>query len=66
MNNNFYRKKEQDELEWERCTPYEKTVNPHDVIVDRDWNSSTPGFWQHKNKTKEEIKDDIISQIRSL
>ena len=51
--NEFYQRYSDGELESKSISSYEETVNPHNIIGDRDWNPDHPHFWTHHNNTKE-------------
>lgn len=49
----FYRKRKEGKLDWERCDEYTVTVDPNDIILDEQWNGDYPGFWNHHGGSKE-------------
>ena len=57
----FYEKSQSGELKWERRSATEETVDPNDIIVDRDWNTETPQFWNHHGRDK----DDYLEYVSS-
>ena len=59
--NEFYQRYSDGELESKSISSYEETVNPHDIIEDRDWNPDHPQFWTHHNNTKESYLNRVGS-----
>jgi hypothetical protein len=57
----FYKKQQSGEITRERCSPEEKTVDPQDIIPDKDWNSDSKDFWSHHGLSKEEYMDYVKS-----
>ena len=57
----FYEKSKSGELKWERRQSKEETVNPKNIIVDKDWNSDHSQFWTHHGRSKDEYFDYMRS-----
>lgn len=57
----FEQKQKSGELQWEQCPAKEEIVSPNEIIVDKEWNSRHPEFWNHHGRTKEEYLDYVSS-----
>lgn len=57
----FEQKQQTGEMEWKRCPAKEDVVNPNDIIVNKEWNSAHPQFWNHHGHNKEDYMDYVGS-----
>jgi hypothetical protein len=57
----FYEKQQSGDLTWEPCAHEEKTVDPHDIIRDKDIYTDETAFWNHHGRSKEEWIDYVRS-----
>jgi hypothetical protein len=57
----FEQKRQSGEVKWERCPERGETVNPNDIIEDKEWNAKHPQFWNHHGRNKEEYLDFVRS-----
>jgi hypothetical protein len=56
----FDRKTQSGELKFEHKQATEETVNPDDIIIDREWKSD-PHFWNHHGRSKNEYLEYVSS-----
>jgi hypothetical protein len=57
----YEQKTQSGELAWEKCPAREEVANPNDIIVDKEWNSEHPQFWNHHGRSKGEYLDYVNS-----